>query len=466
MLEDPKYEAILRTLKRERLARKAAERVIEEKSSEIFRVNKELIGLNQNLEKRITERTKDIKKSNKELAIAKKIAEDATKSKSLFLSNMSHEIRTPLNGIIGLTELLLGENHDEKTINMLDSIKYSADHLIHIINEILDFSKIEAGKIEFEKVDFNLRRLIDEMLKNMTFTVKSKGLDLKYELDENLPDFVNGDPVKLNQILTNLLGNAVKFTKSGFIKLMVSMKKPDAYGNIQGIYFCVADTGIGIPEDKLESIFQSFQQSDSSTTREFGGTGLGLTISKSFVELQGGKMWVNSKVGQGSVFQFIYPCEILKMKAKTALKTASEEYVFTPLNKNILVVEDNKLNQFVVTQFLNKWNSKVDIANNGVEALYFLSKKEYDIVLMDIQMPELNGLDASKEIRKKGSSVLQQNIPIIALTANAFDETRKEIEEAGMNGFVSKPIIPKNLHQLIVELTLKSEGRNHEIGSI
>ena len=297
MVEDPKYDAILQTLKRERLARKAAERVIEEKSSEIFRVNQELLGLNQNLEKRIEDRTKDIEKSNKELGIAMKIAEEATASKSLFLSNMSHEIRTPLNGIIGITELLLQDNQDSKILKMLDSIKYSADNLIKIINEILDFSKIEAGKTDFERIDFNLKRLVNELMSNLDFAANAKKLDLRFELSEDVPDFVNGDPVKLTQVLTNLIGNAIKFTDSGFVKLVVKSNKPQDYNDIEGIYFSVIDTGVGIPNDKLDSIFVSFQQSDSSTTRKFGGTGLGLTISKNFVELQGGKMYVESELG-------------------------------------------------------------------------------------------------------------------------------------------------------------------------
>jgi len=345
---------------------------------------------------------------------------------------------------------LLSEKHHDKTIRMLGSIKYSADLLLNIINEILDFSKIEDGKTEFEKVEFNLKRLLDEMINNMSFTVNAKGLDFKFELDPDLPDFVIGDPVKLNQVLTNLIGNAIKFTKDGYVKIIVSRKIPEKCNNIQGLFFNIVDTGIGIPEDKTDSIFQSFQQSDSSTTRKFGGTGLGLTISKNFVELQGGLMWVESKPGAGSEFQFVYPCLALDKKAENYTLENPDEYQFTPLNKKVLLVEDKKLNQFVASQFLNKWNSTVDIANNGIEAIHLLSQKKYDIVLMDIQMPEMNGLDASIIIRSKNSRVLQHEIPIIALTANAFNETRKEIEKAGMNAFVSKPLKTKDLHSLIL----------------
>lgn len=451
MSEDSKYQAIIQTLKRERLARKAAERVIEEKSSEIFRVNQELVGLNQNLEKRIGERTEVVEQSNKELEIAKKIAEEATASKSSFLSNMSHEIRTPLNGIIGITELLLQDKLDNRSLKMLSSIKYSADNLIKIINEILDFSKIEAGKTDFERIDFNLKRLINELVSNMDFAAKGKQLALRFEIADDVPDFVSGDPVKLTQVLTNLMGNAIKFTETGYVKLIVKTEKPSKYNDIEGVYFSVTDTGVGIPNENLDSIFVSFQQSDSSTTRKFGGTGLGLTISKNFVELQGGVMYVESELGKGSNFQFIYPCKPLKGKAKE-FNMAAQEYKFSKLDINILLVEDNKLNQFVASQFLNKWGARVDIANNGVEALHLLSKKKYRIVLMDIQMPEMNGIDASKEIRKENTMVLQRDIPIIALTANAFQDTKREIFLAGMNAFVSKPLIPKNLHLNIKNL--------------
>ena len=451
MSEDPKYKAILQTLQRERLARKAAERVIEEKSSEIFRVNRELLVLNQNLEKRIIKRTKEIEKNLNELKIAKKNAEDATLSKSLFLSNMSHEIRTPLNGIMGITELLLSEKLPKKSEQMLQSIKYSANNLMKIINEILDFSKIEAGKIDFEGIDFNMKLLIDELHNNMNFSAQDKGIDFKIEMAKDLPEFINGDQVKLNQVLINLLGNAIKFTESGYVKVFASgHSEHPKLKDIEGVYFCISDSGIGIPEDKLERIFDRFQQSDSSTSRKFGGTGLGLTISKNFIEKQGGKIFVESEIGKGSQFHFVYPCKKIN-QSSTMGKDQVDKYVFTDLNIHVLLVEDNKLNQFVASQFLNKWKIKVDIANNGLEALERLSKRKYDVVLMDIQMPKMNGLEAARAIRGDQSPVLQKDIPIIALTANAFDDSKNEILKSGMNCFISKPIMPEALHRSILK---------------
>lgn len=457
MTNDPKYNAIIASLKRERLARRSTEKIIEEKSSEIYRINEELRSLNMNLEKRINERTKAIQESKKELEIAKKVAESATSSKSDFLSNMSHEIRTPLNGIIGITELLLGEKLPDSVIKMLGSIKYSADNLLKIINEILDFSKIEAGKISFESIDFDLKRLLEELIQNMEFTAKAKGLDLLIDFKEDIPEYIKGDLVKLNQVLTNLIGNAIKFTNDGYVKIIVKNCENDLDNGKQGIQFCVKDTGVGIPEKSLNTIFESFQQSDSSTSRKFGGTGLGLTISKKFVELQGGQMRVESKEGLGSDFIFSYPY-IKSQKDGDSKSSANDSYLFTDLNAKILLVEDNKLNQFVASQFLKKWNSSVDIANNGEEALYYLGQNEYDIVLMDIQMPVMNGFEASAAIRENSPQVLQPNIPIIALTASAFDETRKRIEAVGITEFVTKPLVPKILHEKI-KLLLTDKNR-------
>ncbi|MBN1650097.1 MAG: response regulator [Bacteroidales bacterium] len=451
MTNDSKYDAVLRTLDRERQARRSAEKIIEEKSLEIYLVNQELLELNQDLERRIAERTQAIEASKAELEIAKKIAEDATSAKSSFLSNMSHEIRTPLNGIISISELLLDEKLPEKAMGMLGSIKYSADNLLKIINEILDFSKIEAGKISFEAIDFDLHRLLKELIKNLEFSAKAKGIDLIADFDKDLPARINGDPVKLSQILTNLIGNAIKFTLNGYVKLIVKKSDTDLENGKMGLYICVKDSGIGIPKEKLESIFQSFVQSDSSTTRHFGGTGLGLTISKNFVELQGGTIKVESELNKGSRFIIHYPYSSCKKEQDSS---ESKPYEFIPLPIKVLLVEDNKLNQFVASQFLHKWKSTVDIANNGKEAVYLLSKNKYDVILMDVQMPEMNGLEASRLIRDKNSNVLQHNIPIIALTANAFEKSRKEIADAGMNEFISKPLRPELMHGILKTLTL------------
>lgn len=452
MEENTKCTAIGNALKRERLSRKSAEKIIEEKSTQIYYVNEKLKALNQNLEKRISDRTHDIEESKRELEIATKVAEEATLLKSSFLSNMSHEIRTPLNGIIGITQLLLDKEIPEETLEMVSSIKYSADNLLKILNEILDFSKIEAGKLTFESIDFDVKRLITELLKNMSFSAKSKGLDLLLDIDPKLFQFISGDPVKLTQILTNLIGNAIKFTNSGYVKLIVKNTEEKLENGKNILKFTIKDTGIGIPENKLEQIFESFQQSDSSTTRKFGGTGLGLTISRNFVEMQGGKMWVESDIGKGSAFIFQYPYSASKTGGnKGAL--LQERYNYSDLNISALLVEDNKLNQFVASQFLKKWKCMVDICNDGEEAIYRLSQKKYDVVLMDIQMPNMNGLQASEVIRDKSSKVLQHEIPIIALTANAFEDTRKEIVGVGMNAFIAKPLKPELLHGKIIELT-------------
>ncbi len=454
MIEQVKYEQLLKAFKRERQSRKEAERIIEQKALELYYANSKLKEINKNLEDRIIERTQDIEKSKDELVIAKKIAEEATLAKSAFLSNMTHELRTPLNGIIGLTELLLSEELTSHVFEMLENIKFSANHLSHIINEILDFSKIEAGRITFESVEFSLPDLVNGVHKNLMVTAKNKSLDLKLNYDSKLPATVKGDPVKLKQILNNLIGNALKFTSRGFVRISCRLLEFDeSTGNLQ-VEFSIKDTGIGIKQENIEGIFQSFTQSDSSITRQYGGTGLGLTITKNFVELQGGALSVQSKYGLGSTFSFRIPLQFISFQNKVVEKLKGLNQL--PLNIKILVVDDVIINQMVVAKILQKWKVEVDIASGGKQALHLLKRHRYDLILMDVQMPEMSGSETTRIIRNDSEFSHVANIPIIAFTANAFENSRAEVFEAGMNSFVTKPVHPDKLYTAITELLTKT----------
>lgn len=450
MNEDKKYEVLLKAFKRERQSRKEAERIIEQKALELHYVNGELKEINKNLEARIGERTRDIEKSKEELVIAKSLAEEATVAKSEFLSNMTHELRTPLNGIIGLTELVLNEKLENNVSEMLENIKFSAIHLSHIINEILDFSKIEAGKITFENIEFNLHELINGVHKNLEFSAKSKSLDLKLSYDDSLPELLIGDPVKLKQILNNLVGNALKFTEIGFVKISCELINHNKESGIVDVKFEIKDTGIGIKEENLVGIFNSFTQSDSSISRKFGGSGLGLTISKNFVELQGGDINVESKYGYGSTFSVRLPLFFVALKdTKTR---GSSGINFAPIKAKILVVDDVVINQMVIAKILNNWGVIVDVASSGKQALHLLKRHKYDLVLMDMQMPGLSGSETTVIIRKDDEFSHVSTIPIIAFTANAFETAKQQILESGMNSFVSKPIQPKVLYSEIINV--------------
>ncbi len=435
-------DAIKRAMVRERKARKQAEAIIEEKSREIYNVNQALLRLNVSLEERILERTKELVK-------AKEIAEESTQAKSLFLSNMSHEIRTPLNGILGISELMLRESGESHIREMLKTVKYSADNLMGIINDILDFSKIEAGKITFENIEFSLVDLLNNLKAVLKTRVAEKKLKLKVKIENSIPDKIIGDRVKLNQILMNLVGNAIKFTDNGFVQIHANFEKA---GKQSGkLIIKVEDSGIGIPADKIDDVFDSFTQSNTSITRKFGGTGLGLTITKRLIELQKGSIKVESQEQKGSVFEFTLPVKIALTKAKEKIKKPEE--VKTSVLKGIkaLVVEDNTINQFVVTSFLRHWGMEADIANNGQEAIAFLEKKEVDLVLLDLQMPVMGGIEACKLIRGGKTQIKNINIPIIALSADAFEESKNKVLECGMNDFATKPIVQKDLLEKLIK---------------
>jgi len=388
------------------------------------------------------------KKVEEELIKTKNEAVQASKAKSEFLSNMSHEIRTPMNAIVSLTNLLLEKKFDKETTEYHLTISKSVNNLLVIINDILDFSKIEMGKVYLEKIDFNLHEKIKETYDFFKHKAENKNIELTLEISDEVPQMVNGDPYRLNQILVNLVGNAIKFTPRGSVKIRVKTSKSN--NEFFPLVISVQDTGIGIPENKIDSIFESFTQANNDISRTFGGTGLGLAITKKLVQLQNGKIAVKSIPNIGTIFTI----EIFYAKSQTPF--IKQHQIPDTENKNlhglrILIVEDNKINQFVVKQIVNKWNTNITIVSNGREAIEMLTETDFDIVLMDLQMPEISGFDATQIIRSQNSSVNNKTIPIIALTADAFIETKKKVLEAGMNDFVTKPIDQEELYSKIIK---------------
>jgi CheY-like chemotaxis protein/two-component sensor histidine kinase len=368
---------------------------------------------------------------------------------------MSHEIRTPLNGILGITDIMLQETREENIREMLRTVKYSADTLLEIISDILDFSKIEAGRITFEDIPFDIREMFRKFLEVMRYKTTQKGLKLSLSIPENIPAMVSGDEFKLNQIILNLVGNAIKFTAHGEIGILI---EPELLQHDQVILsFAVSDTGIGIPEKRIEGIFDSFTQSDNSTTRLYGGTGLGLTITKKLVELQGGKIRVESKPGVGSVFRFSLPFRLtdaIHAPKDSNLGTLVEDGILE--GKKILVVEDNTVNQFVAAFILEKWGAGVTLCEHGLEALQILEKDRFDMVLLDLEMPVMDGFETARQIREGIRQTIWPEVPIVALSADAFEHNRLRVREAGMNDFATKPIDRNDLLAKILKHIEKS----------
>ncbi|MCX8027014.1 MAG: response regulator [Thermodesulfovibrionales bacterium] len=381
----------------------------------------------------------------REVKLALNKAIEASKMKSQFVANVSHEIRTPIHSILTITELIKDTHLTKEQLEYVEMARIAAQNLLDIVNDILDISKIEAGKIEIERIDFDLYDLIDTTLQLLKYQAKAKGLEIRYQKDDALPQYLKGDVIRLKQVLMNLLNNAIKFTDAGHVSLTIrfhSKKSPEELV----ILFIVSDTGIGISQEKQETIFDSFIQEDGSISRRYGGTGLGLTICKNLVQLMGGNIWVESEVGKGSSFYFTLPFKIGKKPAKKEDSLEDvKDLLSTSKTIKILLAEDNEINKVLTKRVLEKHGFTVKTVSSGSEVLETLSNNEdFDVVLMDIQMPEIDGIKATEIIRGHISdtryNIKRRDIPIIALTANAMKEDRELCISVGMDDYISKPI--------------------------
>lgn len=396
---------------------------------------------------------------------AKMVAEEANSAKSLFLANMSHEVRTPMNAIIGMLDLTLDMDLNEEQRDNLGVAKDAADNLLGLLNDILDLSRVEAGKISLENIEFHLPNVVHSVCKGLSVMARKKDLEIMVEIGEDVPVGIEGDPVRLRQILINLINNAIKFTPKGKITVGVKTEQPERDGKIMMRFF-VKDEGIGIPKDRQDQVFEVFTQADVSTTRRFGGTGLGLAICKRLTEMMGGMIWVESEDNSGSTFFFTAEFKILNdaryhtflhEKRAGGADLKSGEGITRELT--ILLAEDNLVNQKIAMKILQKKGWNVVVANNGKEAVDKFSGGRFDLILMDAQMPELDGVEATKMIRQIEQSS-GTRIPIIALTARAMHEDRQNMLDAGMDGYVAKPIDREKLFEEIKNTLNK--GTNNE----
>jgi signal transduction histidine kinase/CheY-like chemotaxis protein len=400
----------------------------------------------------LTNTVKERKEFEKQLEEARENAEQSLETRKLFLANISHEIRTPINAISGMSGILADTEISETQKQYINAIQSSSKSLMVIVNDILDMSKLESGKFSAEFIPFEIRSILDPLHTSYHLRTDEKGIDFSIEYPENMPKWVFGDPTRLGQILNNLVSNAIKFTDRGKVSLKITVEKN---GKHNDFCFSVSDTGIGIDKEKLKTIFEFFSQEDNTITRRFGGTGLGLAISKSISELLGGEIIVEIEKNVVSTFKYC----LTMPEASEQLKT--ETIVKSDLTgKNVLIVEDNELNRFLAVTILKKWNANIHIAENGEEAVQAVRDKAVDIVLMDIQMPVMDGVAASVAIRKE----LNSKVPIIALTANALESEKEKCWQAGMNEYITKPYNPEHLKEKIIFL-IENSTRTEEHSS-
>ncbi len=395
-----------------------------------------LLYLSNIISKQIIANSDKIEAANKEAQKMALKAKQASKAKSDFLANMSHEIRTPLNAILGFIDLLKEKESDPEKLKYIQTVQSSSNTLLGIINDILDFSKIESNNLQIEKIDFNTYEELNTLADLFRAKASEKSVSLTVKIDKNMPKALISDPLRIKQVIANLLSNAIKFTpRNGRVELAISYENGHLTASVK-------DNGIGIPEEKQKDIFKAFSQAETSTTRKFGGTGLGLTISSKLVQMLGGELKLESRPGHGSRFYFSIPVEVGKYQEQTKQKPDASLQI---KGRRILLVEDNKANQMFMSLILKKFGLIFDIANDGVEAVEMFKENYYDLILMDENMPNLNGIEATKQILEIEKNENRTHTPIIALTANALKGDRERFIEAGMDEYMTKPVNKEKL---------------------
>jgi two-component system, sensor histidine kinase len=447
-------DAYKKAFEREREARKEAERITEQKSRELFELNSALKKLNDELEERIQKRTS-------ELETARNRAEANTKAKSEFLSMMSHEMRSPLNVIVGLTELLDQRQLAEPEGGYVRNARFSALQLLNLINDILDLSAIEAGKIAFESTPFDVTYAVEQVFYALEQRAIDKGLTWSKSMPDDLPVPLKGDAAKLNQVLINLLDNAIKFTRDGGVEMRLTQLERQGKENEVWVAVEVTDTGKGISEENIDRIFNKFEQENTSTRRVHGGSGLGLAISKQLIELQGGNISCQSELGQGTTFRFELP---FIYEARAEEDELAKDWSKVDLaGFRLLIAEDLEVNRMLLRQMLRNTGIVLFEAENGREVLEVLKSHEVDMILMDLHMPEMDGIEATKAIREGRVKGLDSELAIVCLTADVFKETKESIFSAGMNDFVTKPIEMRRLFQVLGHWRKQINSRREQL---